>query len=311
MVQRLSKVRDLLGRAVQYVSGAVRNRLARTPVTGDANVVVSLTSFGPRLKTVHHTIESIAGGSARPRRLLLALDSAADVSTARELRTLRRLRRRGLEIIEAPPMGPHAKYFPYVMSIGAHKVPLVTADDDIIYPREWLSELTAAHRKNPNVIHCFRAHEFGILDGRPDLYARWGAATTTRPRYRTFLTGVSGVIYPPAFLDHLRMAGDHFQIVSPRADDVWLHAQAVQAEVRVAQIIDRPQQFPVLLGTQRFALWRHNTRESGDSHATLGRRTPNDDQIENTYSQLLIARIVEDEANCDDRGRTGSRPLEE
>ena len=82
----------------------------------------------------------------------------------------------------ASPMGPHAKYFPYVSSVSSHDLPLVTADDDIIYPSDWLAGLMTAFERRPDSIHCYRAHEFGILDGRPALYSTWGPVTDTRPR---------------------------------------------------------------------------------------------------------------------------------
>lgn len=294
MHRGLQRYSDLLARMLQYALGSVTNRFSRRPVTGDANVAISLTSHGRRLRTVHHAIESIAAGEVRPGRLILALDSAQDRRAVDGLKTLRRLRRRGLEVIEAPKMGPHAKYFPYVNSIDDHTVPLVTADDDIVYPRDWLRALLAAHSENPSIIHCFRAHSFGISGGRPSLYVTWGPVLTKTASYGTFLTGVSGVIYPPSFLNHLRKAGDAFREVSPQADDVWLHAQAVNAEIRVSQISDRPRTFPVLLGTQISALWRHNTRGHDRANDAGVLRTPNDDQIAQTYSDALVRRIIDD-----------------
>lgn len=305
MLSRVRRLRDIVHRVVQYATGSFWNKFSRRPITGDAPVVVSLTSHGSRLSTVHHTIESIAAGAIRPRRLILTLDSPEDASAARSLRTLARLRGRGLEILEVPRMGPHAKYYPYVVSIAEHPVPLVTADDDIIYPRNWLAELTAAHRRQPDLIHCLRAHAFGIQDGKPAPYSTWKPASTRRPSYSTFLTGVSGVIYPPAFLDQLREAGDAFRAVSPKADDVWLHAQALTAQVRVAQIHETPRTYPVLLGTQLSALWRHNTHGPVDSAGGAALRTPNDEQIERTYSQELFERIIND-VNAPANGETSS-----
>lgn len=290
----MSKYSALASRAAQYLLGALRNRFSRRRITGDALVVVSLTSHGDRLSKVHHAIESIAAGSIRPQRLILSLDSHEDALEAGQRRTLVRLRRRGLEIIEAPRMGPHAKYYPYVASVTDHVVPLVTADDDIIYPGDWLATLLAARSRNPHVIHCLRAHAFGMENGNASPYSTWRPASTTRPSYATFLTGVSGVIYPPAFLNHLREAGEAFRFVSPKADDVWLHAQAVAAELRIAQVYERPLTYPVVLGTQLSALWRHNTGGAAGDSVGDAVRTPNDEQIDKTYSSILFARIIDD-----------------
>ncbi|MEX5298612.1 hypothetical protein RCG67_07505 [Kocuria sp. CPCC 205292] len=50
---------------------ACRNRFATGPVTDDAPVVVSLTSYGDRIRTVHWVVEAIGRGSVRPQRLIL------------------------------------------------------------------------------------------------------------------------------------------------------------------------------------------------------------------------------------------------
>ena len=52
-------------------------------------------------------------------------------------------------------MGPHMKYFPYVNSVSEHTRPLVTADDDKRYSREWLNGLIEAYKENDSVISIY------------------------------------------------------------------------------------------------------------------------------------------------------------
>src|SRR5580698_9444674 len=47
------------------------NRTSQSPVVASGGPVVSLTTFGPRLETVHLTIESIGAGALLPSRLIL------------------------------------------------------------------------------------------------------------------------------------------------------------------------------------------------------------------------------------------------
>lgn len=278
---------QLVQRAAEFSFGVIRNRFSRSPVVGGAAVVVCMTTYGRRIASVHHALESIARGTQRPRRLILWLDGESDFREATASGRLRRLITRGLEVAIAEPMGPHAKYYPYVRSESSHELPLVTADDDIIYPKDWLEKLASAYASEPDVIHCYRAHEFTIRNGRPAPYASWPPVTVTAPRFSSFLTGVSGVIYPPNFLDHLREMGDRFRSTAAKADDVWLHAQAVEQGFLVSQLSAEPAHFYVVLGTQRTALWRHNTTgDLGDSG--------NDEQIRQTYSPTALARIAHD-----------------
>ncbi|MFG6280922.1 hypothetical protein [Microbacterium sp. 5K110] len=233
------------------------------------------------MSSVHLTIESIARGKARPRKLILWLDSEADLDAAVKSPGLARLRRRGLEIRRSEPMGPHGKYYPYVASEYGHALPLATADDDILYPRSWLVGLVAAQTQDPSSIHCYRAHRIGLIGNKMAPYMSWVPVKGTAPSHRNFLTGVSGVIYPTEYLDFLHQKGEAFRAVAPKADDVWLNACAVEAGFRVSQIRENALFFSVIPGSQRVALWRHNVGG-------------NDPQIDRAYTPPILSAVLED-----------------
>ena len=121
---------------VQVVRFFLINRLATTPVTEPGGPVVSLTTFGKRSEKVFFAIESIANGDARPSRLILWIDD--EVLLNNPPATIRRLAKRGLEVKPCKNYGPHKKYYPYVESEQTFSAPLVTADDDVLYPQYWL-----------------------------------------------------------------------------------------------------------------------------------------------------------------------------
>lgn len=252
----------------------------RSLIDEDGLSVVSLTSYADRLRTVHLSIESIGAGRVRPRRLILWTDP--DVKLADLPAQLRRLQRRGLEIRAShAAIGPHTKYFPYVVSQSSHTSPLVTADDDSLYPRDWLAGLEGAGEAHPGEVVCYRAHELTMSgSGSIAPYNEWPPVTETTASLRHFATGVSGVRYPPAFLDRLRDAGDAFMNRCPKADDVWLHAQAVAAGTLVRQVRRRPRKFPEIARTQTLALHRSNTA-----------RSANDPQIAATYDESMLAAL--------------------
>jgi hypothetical protein len=266
-----------LCRAAGY---AVRKR----PVTGTAPVVVSLTSHGRRLRSVSLAIESIVSGSVRPQRLVLWVDDDADRARALRSRPLRRLIARGLELRVGEPVGPHGKWWPYVQSEADHTLPLVTADDDIRYGRDWLRALLDAHTATPDTIHCHRAHRIVVTsDSTLAPYMTWPPCRSTTPSHASFLTGVSGVLYPPAVLDALRDDGDGFREYAPHADDVWLTARAIANRVRVAQVDATPRVWQTIVGGQRSALSRSNGTDGG-----------NDAQIASTLTPDLL-QVVRDE----------------
>jgi len=246
----------------------LRNLVARRSATGSAPVVVSLTSYGERISTVSVAIESIARGKVRPQRLLLWLDSPEQLESRPE--SLRRLERRGLEIRLSRNYGPHTKYYPFVQSVARHTVPLVTADDDIIYPSNWLALLVDANRRHPGAISGHWVSIMGVSGDRVTDYARWARARDTAVRPANFAPGVSGVIYPPAMLEELRRRGDRFLSACPGADDIWLQWVALQAGIPVRQVGTVPRHFPIIPGSQGQALMTTNVGENRNDHWIQG-----------------------------------------
>lgn len=269
------------------VAERLRRRMATasTSLTGDAPLVVSLTTYGRRADDVSLTIESIGAGRVRPRRLILWVDDE-EIFQALQTRLASQIDR-GLEIILTKNYGPHTKYFPALSSVLAvEDQVLVTADDDILYPVNWLERLVRAHAKDPQAVHCFRAHNVRV-SGREILsYTTWQPVVRTpktRNSPRTFATGVSGVIYPRTVLEALSRAGDDFTTKTPAADDVWLHMIAVQAGVRVHQIGLTPKHFPITPGSQESRLMDGNVGGDG-----------NDRQIQATYTPIVVERVLAD-----------------
>lgn len=263
----------------------VTNRVRKQSDLGDIDVVVSLTSYGQRTNSVFLTIESILAGRQGPKRIILWLDETEVLEDLPA--SLRRLQHRGLEILPCFNYGPHKKYFPYVLSTDdSSNIPLVTADDDIFYPQNWLASLHSEYVTTADSIVSHRARQIGIIhDSAPtiDKYSQWKLADSTSPSFSTFSTGTGGVIYPPAVLRQLRRRGEEFITDYWHADDIWLHSTAVAAGVRTRQVSNTPKNFLMLLGSQTNALFKRNHEGDG-----------NDVMIQTAYTVDLIDAIAND-----------------
>jgi hypothetical protein len=250
------------------------------PLVAAGGPVVSMTTYGKRLETAYLALETIALGSLLPSRLILWLDDQAVFDNRPD--TLRRLEARGLEVKLAEKFGPHTKYYPYLESNSEDSLtlPLVTADDDTLYPVRWLQGLVESYNESPDVVSCYRAH-VARLEGKGFAdYVTWRRCRTTIPSFSNFATGVSGVIYPPALQKKIKHAGLGFLTVCPKADDVWLHVQALRGGVMVKQVKAWEQTFSVIPGTQETGLVQENVHGS-----------QNDIQIRNTYTAEDIALL--------------------
>jgi len=263
------------------------NYTSRKPVTNtdmQNSPVVSLTSYDPRIGRVFATIESIAAGGQRPGRLILWLDDS--FKTKPIPRSLQRLQARGLEILFCSDDGPHKKYRPYILSQAQHNLPLITADDDVLYPHDWLTQLWSAHRENPETVCCYRARviRFDSLKsndeqnlGQPIFlntqvapYRSWPPCASDQASLEHFSIGVSGVLYPPSLLLQLKkIAGDDlFRELTPRADDIWLNFWGSYWGYKKKQLTPVAQEFTQIPFSSRSALHRHNVVQ-GENDAQI------------------------------------------
>ncbi len=262
----------------QYLRYPLRNRFGNAPVTRPGGPVVSLTTYGKRSRKVHLTIESIADGQALPSRLILWIDDKSLFHNLPE--PIRRLQKRGLEVKLCKNYGPHTKYYPYLESQETFDTPLVTADDDMFYPRFWLKRLVEAHQKFPELVNCYFSHAIEVDRMGFTKYSTWELVDSTMPSIRHLAAGVAGVIYPPSFLTVLKQAGTAFEACCPKGDDLWLHVQALRAGYKVRQVLPRLPYFwfHAVPGTQETALCHENV-DFGDGNGRQIKATYNEEDI--------------------------------
>jgi hypothetical protein len=202
---------------------------------GEPELVVSLTTIAERVPTVHLTLDSLLRQTLRPDRLVLWLNRTEvpgrPLLTPETLpRSLTRLVSRGLTIEWCENIGPYCKLIPSLRRFPPARI--ATADDDILYPANWLETLVQAQRREPQYLHCHRAHlmRYGA-DGALRPYAEWPrqAGAETGPSYELFPTGVGGVLYAPGDLAPEVLDESAFRTLCPRADDVWFKAMSLLA----------------------------------------------------------------------------------
>jgi hypothetical protein len=252
----------------------LRNLVSSESAVGDSEYVVSMTSFGERIARTHLALESIARGSQKPRRLILWLadDEPDDLPSP-----LKRLQRRGVEILRCPDWRSHKKFFPYCFEPDAGNAYLVTADDDVLYSRTWLEDLVSA--ASPSAVACHRARVVRLEGTAPAPYGAWDMCDTDETSYAVCPVGGGGVIYPPRFVRHLAEAGDAFVRLAPTSDDLWLHHLAVRHGFPARQVSPDARWFPGIPARPQLFLFMQNAVGANDA------------AIRDLYGSAEIARI--------------------
>ncbi len=225
------------------------------------------------------TLWTLINQSRPPDRLLLVLardEFPGSVLPAR----VERLRALGLEVLWVPSnIRSYKKLLP-ALEANPDEV-IVTADDDILYPRDWLADLVAAHEADRGAIVAHRANAITLVDRRPAPYLCWRHADTRTPDPLVFPTGAGGVLYPPGSLPVETLDSGLALRLCPTADDVWFKAMSLLAWTRVKTVSDQFREFHNSLSSQRTSLISRNA-----STSDVPGRTRNDDQLEAVFDRF-------------------------
>ena len=188
--------------------------------------IVSLTSFGKRLAdTAAYAVNTLLNQSVKPDKIILWV---ANEDKENVLPILENLTAKGLEIRFCKDIKSYKKII-----FALEEFPddyIITADDDVYYPQNWLEQLLNEHKKNSRKIICHRAHGIRTNEnGEPLQYLQWCHFVKPDGRFsaNVFPTGVGGILYPPKCFYKDVVNENLFMKLAPKADDIWLWAMAV------------------------------------------------------------------------------------
>jgi hypothetical protein len=250
--KKRKKLSSKLARLGYCVVLVVRNSVITREMLDPDGPVVCITSYGERLELLFLTLESIAWGKKLPSQVMIWLSEEDCLDPPN---SIVRLVRRGLELKSCEDLGPHKKYYPYCTEEFGRGRTMVTADDDVIYPRWWLAVIENAVSVRPNTILCYRATRFMISTrGRIAPYRDWEKCGDTIPSFLNLATGVSGIAYPHVFQIGVRSAGEGFRKDCSTVDDIWLHLVAMRNDIKIAQIFEQSRLFWVSPRSQKHPL---------------------------------------------------------
>lgn len=182
-------------------------------------LIVSLTSYGERIETVHLAIESLLQQTLKPNRIILWL-SEKEFANKHLPILLTNLESRGLEIRYCEDYKSYKKLLPTLKMFP--DATIITFDDDIIYPQDVVEKLYFTHIEYPNDIIFARGHEI-MLDkyGQILPYNSWKFETKKTFGRNILPTGGAGCLYPPHCFHNEVLNWDIIKENCPYADDIW------------------------------------------------------------------------------------------
>lgn len=242
MVNILSKIlksrlhlRFVFNPLIRYNSNLMSKYVGINPVKRDVPIIVSLTSYEARFKDLEISLYSLLNQSLKPDRIILWLSD--EIESLNDLPyEITKYIKNGLEIRFVKDIGSYTKAI-YAFKEYSEAI-IVTADDDIYYPKKWLERLYHSYIAHPKDIQVHRAHRVRLKDRKILPYEKWEKHVQEESaRFDNFLTGVGGVLYPPnCFLSEV-FRNDIFLKYAPTADDIWFWFMALisNRKIRVVQ----------------------------------------------------------------------------
>ena len=193
----------------------------------------------------------------------------------------------GLEIRFVEDIGSYTKIY-YALKEYSESI-IVTADDDIYYPSNWLEKLYYSFITHPEDVQVHRAHRVLMNNNELLPYEKWQKHVKEESaRFDNFLTGVGGVLYPPNCFNNEVFRKDIFLKFLPTADDIWLWGMALinNRKIRVVNNHIRTLTCVDLIGQLGFikkkTLYSYNQKGGNDKQL---------EQLFRFYKQNLLQKL--------------------
>ena len=227
-------------------------------------IIVSLTSFPARIKTVHQTIKTLLTQSLKADQVILWLAPEQFPNKERDLpQELLCLKEKGLTIDWYHDIRSYKKLIPTLKKYP--EAIIVTADDDILYPVNWIEELYKEYCEDTKTIWCHRARRINLREKAITSYKTWSLDVTKNiPCYLNFCTSGGGVLYPPHCFHSDILNENQFMLLAPQADDIWLWAMLVMNNKKINVVNNNMKFLNLVEGTQETALWHSNVEGKND-----------------------------------------------
>lgn len=204
-------------------------RAGLSTATREPLIIVSLTSFPERVcmpTVLPILLYSLLNQTLKPDKVILWLAVSDFPGKEDDLpEQILAFTRQGLSIGWTADLRSFTKLIP---SLKAYPdAIIVTADDDMFYPRDWLQKLYNTSIRHPGTAVSCCPLRIAATTSKVHDYGEWHTSGFTPNSVLTFPRGVGGVLYPPGIFHHDVFDTQLFMALTPSNDDIWFWAMVV------------------------------------------------------------------------------------
>ncbi|MCL4674743.1 MAG: hypothetical protein KJZ59_01630, partial [Pararhodobacter sp.] len=236
--------------------------LPALPAPRPERLVVTLTTIPARAHRLRTTLRSLLDQSEPADRIVLCLPRTARRGGAPYPDPATLALPAGVQVLRCTDEGPATKLLPTLRAEPG--ATLVVVDDDVVYPRDFLAGLLAAHRADPGAALGLRGVR--VAPGVPfPALAHVMCSAIPAPVPVDILFGTWGYLLPPGVLDGAVQDFSGYPDAVRFVDDVWISGHLARRGVR--RLVVPTRSFPVETPASAVQALTDGPNRSGDNDA--------------------------------------------
>ena len=196
-------------------------------------ITVSLTSYPKRIREVKYTLYSLLNQEVKPDKLVLWLSKTEFPNREQDLpEEILDFLKYGLTIKWCDTLKSYKKLLPSLKEYPNDVI--VTADDDLYYPKEWLKLLYDYHIEYPNEILTHRSRRISFKENNITKYLDWELSENEEEAsFLNFFTTGGGVLFPPNSFSKIAEDREIYEKICPNGDDIWFWGMAILNDTKI------------------------------------------------------------------------------
>lgn len=212
-------------------------------------LLVSLTTYGPRIKWAFLAIESIVKSGCKESDIYLWISDKAIIG-----KSLDRLITRGLNVMFVPDMRSHTKYcYLDTVELDHEALGFLIADDDMVYPHKWYRRFVDLARENPYAPAVRYGAQTHIENGFVSFSStdcEKGSVCRDQHGLLFHPFSGSGLFIPKTQIAKIDKRSAEFLAITPSNDDIWMHREFYRNKVEIRDLGDTsmPPSIPFIRG---------------------------------------------------------------
>ncbi|KZX10261.1 glycosyltransferase family 2 protein [Methanobrevibacter filiformis] len=197
-------------------------------------LIVSLTSSLKTIYNNHYTLYSLLTQKTKPDELILWLSKEEFPNLEEDIPIkIKNLKKNGLTIKWCEDIGSYKKLIPSLKEYPNDII--VTADDDVLYQKDWLEKLYNEYDGENIIAHSTKRISSNV-DGDITPYSEWKPTETNEESILNYFDEECGVLYPPNSL-YVYILNSLSMKSSPN-NNIFAWTMAVKNDTKIKPVLE-------------------------------------------------------------------------